>query len=359
MSAALAPVRLPEILRSARLCGASDIHLAEGREPVLRIDGTLHFQPTPVVSAEEIEHVVACVFDDRTLEVLRLEGDATSTYRDDELGIFRVHAYRSLRGVSLAIRLLSRGVPALESLHLPPAIAELAERSAGLILFTGPTGSGKSTAMAAVIDRINRTQARHILTLEDPIEYEHRPVRSTITQRQIGRDVADYASAIHGALRSDPDVLLVGELRDPAAMQAALTAAETGHLVLATLHTGDAAQSIDRIVSVFAGDAQEQIRMQLAQTLCAAVSLRLVPRASGQGRRSAAEVMMCSDAIRSLIREAKTHQIRNVVMTGRQSGMQTLEAHLSELVARREIDVETARRVSDRPHEIRSSGRDA
>jgi twitching motility protein PilT len=213
--------------------------------------------------------------------------------------------------------------------------------------------------MAAAIDRINRTQARHILTIEDPIEYEHRPIRSTITQRQIGRDVRDYSSAIHGALRSDPDVLLVGELRDATAMEAALTAAETGHLVLATLHTGDAAGSIDRIVSVFAGDAQEQIRTQLAQTLAAVVSLRLVPRASGQGRRSAAEVMVCSDAIRSLIRDGKSHQIRNVVTTSRESGMQTLEAHLSELVARREIDLDAARRVTDRPHEVRSSGRDA
>jgi twitching motility protein PilT len=275
----------------------------------------------------------------------------------EEVGRIRVHAYRTTEGTSLAIRLLAPSIPSLESLHLPPIVSSFADRPHGIVIFAGPTGSGKSTAMAAILDRINRTQARHVITIEDPIEYEHRSNRSVVNQRERGRDVPTYAQAVYGALRSDPDVMLIGEMRDPATMHAALTAAETGHLVLTTLHTGDAAQTVDRIVGVFEGDKQEQIRVQLAQTLVGVVCMRLLPRASGQGRRCAVEVLVANDAVRNIIRDGKTHQIRNIISTSRQTGMQTLEAHLSDLVARREISLDHARLATERPDELRPSDR--
>jgi twitching motility protein PilT len=357
MTAALAPVRLSEVLRIARLRNASDVHLCEGVAPVLRVDGALEVQQTLVPTAEEVSAVTASLLNEHAFRSFDERGDVTVAQCIDEVGSIRVHAYRTSRGTALAIRLLAAAVPSLEAVHLPPVVATFVEKPHGLLIFAGPTGSGKSTSLAAMVDRINRTQARHIMTIEDPIEYEHVSNRSIIHQRELGRDVATFAEAIYGALRSDPDVILVGEMRDPLTMQAALTAAETGHLVLTTLHTGDAPQTVDRIVGVFEGDKQEQIRMQLAQTLIGVVCMRLLPRASGQGRRSAVEVLVANDAVRNVIRDRKTHQIRNIISTSRQSGMQTLEAHLSDLIARREIALDAARAVTDRPHELRPSDR--
>lgn len=357
MTATLAPVRLNEVLRLARFRNASDVHLCAGAAPVLRVDGALETQPTLAAQAEEIDAVAASLLPRAAMAVLEEKGDVTVTQHVEDGGTIRVHAYRSSGGTCLAIRLLAPGVPSLESLHLPAVLTTFVEKPHGLVIFTGPTGSGKSTALAALLDRINRTQARHVVTIEDPIEYEHVSNRSLIHQREVGRDVQTFADAIYGALRSDPDVILVGEMRDPKTMLAALTAAETGHLVLTTLHTGDSAQTVDRIVGVFEGDRQEQVRLQLAQTLVGVVCMRLVPRASGQGRRCAVEVLVANDAVRNVIRDGKTHQIRNVISTSRQSGMQTLEAHLSDLIARREITLEAARLVTDRADELRPSDR--
>ena len=357
MTAELAPVRLSEVLRVARLRNASDVHLRAGVAPVFRVDGVLESQHTLVASVDELRSVTASLLDERDREILAEHGDATVTQHVQDVGIVRVHAYRTSQGTCLAIRLLSQAVPSLESLHLPPVVGTFAEKSHGLVVFAGPTGSGKSTTLAAIIDRINRTQARHILTVEDPIEYEHVSDRSIVNQRELRRDVQTYAQALYGALRSDPDVILVGEMRDPHTMHAALTAAETGHLVFSTLHTGDAVQTIDRIVGVFDGEKQEQIRVQLAQTLVAVVCMRLLPRAGVQGRRGAVEVLVATDGVRNLIRDGKTHQIRNIISTSRPSGMQTLEAHLSDLVARREIALEAARSVTERPDEVRPSDR--
>lgn len=354
MTASLAPVRVSEVLRIARLRNASDVHLRAGLAPVLRVDGALEAQPALLPTEEEVAAVAAALLPSHAIDLLARTGDATVTNRlggDD--GTIRVHAYRTAHGTCLAIRMLATGIPSLESLHLPAAIGAFTEKPHGLLIFAGPTGSGKSTSLAALVDRINRTQTKHIVTIEDPIEYEHTSNRSVVNQRELGRDVPSFAEAIYGALRSDPDVILVGEMRDPETMHAALTAAETGHLVLTTLHTGDAAQTVDRIVGVFEGNRQQQIRHQLAQTLVGVVCMRLVPRACGRGRRCAAEVLVANDAVRNLIRDAKTHQIRNVISTSRQIGMQTLEAHLSELVARREVDAHTARLVTDRPDEVR------
>jgi twitching motility protein PilT len=353
VSEVLASVRLGEVLRMARSRNASDLHICAEHPPVLRVDGALETQGTTAPSLGEIESLATTFLGDRATARLEREGDASAAYRDDELGSFRVHAFRSSSGIALAIRVLAPSVPTLESLHLPAVVASFAEKSNGLVLFAGPTGSGKSTVLAALIDRINRTQAKHILTAEDPIEYRHRSLRSVVSQREVGRDVGSFADAIYGALRSDPDVLLVGEMRDSQTMHAALTAAETGHLVFATLHTGDGPQTIDRIISAFNGDMQEQVRVALAQTLLGAVCLRLVPRTAGRGRRCAAEVLVATDAVRSIVRDGKTHQLRNAIATGRAAGMQTLETHLSDLVMRREISLETAKGYTERPGEIR------
>lgn len=357
MTASLAPVRLSEVLRVARLRNASDVHLRAGVAPVLRVDGALESQHTLVPTGDELAAVTSALLHEDALQMLEAHGDATVTRHVEDAGGVRVHAFRTSQGTCLAIRLLACGVPSLESLHLPAIVGTFAEKPHGLVILAGPTGSGKSTALAAIIDRINRTQTRHIVTIEDPIEYEHVSNRSIVNQRELRRDVPTYAQAVRGALRSDPDVILVGEMRDTETMHAALTAAETGHLVLTTLHTGDAAQTIDRIVGVFEGDKQEQIRLQLAQTLIGVVCMRLLPRAGGQGRRSAVEVLVANDAVRNLIRDGKTHQIRNCISTNRQIGMQTLESHLSDLVARREISLDAARLVTERPDEVRPSDR--
>ena len=353
MTATLAPVRVSETIHVARLQNASDIHLASGLPPVLRIDGRLQPLSTVPASADELGAIACALLDAEALARLESDGDVTVAFEDGSGATARIHAYRTTAGVALAIRLLRDAVPSLDSLHLPPVVASLAERSQGLVIFAGPTGSGKSTALAAIVDCINRTQSKHIVTIEDPIEYRHSAVNSVITQRQVGRDVNSYADAVYGALRTDPDVILIGEMRDPETMHAALTAAETGHLVLTTLHTGDASQTVDRMISAFSGRIQDQMRVQLAQTLLGVICTRLVPRAFSQGRRAAVEVLVANDAVRALIRDGKSHQLRNVIATNRQCGMQTLEMHLTDLVARREISPEDARAAATQPDDIR------
>lgn len=359
MSAALAEVRVDEVLRLARLRNASDVHIAPSYRPVLRVDGSLETQTTMAPTAGEVERIANALLDAYAAKRLARTGDATATYRDAESGSFRVHAYRTAGGIALAIRALAQSVPSLETLQLSPAVAAFGERANGLVLFAGPTGSGKSTVLAALVDAINRNESRHIVTIEDPVEYEHRSMRSIVSQREVGRDVVSFSAAIHGALRSDPDVIMVGEMRESDTMHAALTAAETGHLVFATLHTADAPQTVDRVISAFSGGMQDQVRVALAQVLAGVVCLRLIPRSDGRGRRAAAEVLVATDAVRSLIREGKTHQLRNAISTGRHVGMQTLESHLTDLVLRREVDIETAKRFAERPNEVRLFERDA
>lgn len=355
MSVTLADVRLPEILRWARLQNASDVHLAAGRRAVYRIDGTLQEQSGFELGADELVHLTQTLLNSNERDVLKRKGDITVSLSDPELGTFRIHAYRTGCSANLAIRLLAQQIPLWSELKLPHVVTSFVERHSGLVLVTGPTGSGKSTVLAALLDRINRTSARHIITIEDPIEYVHRSDRSLISQRAVPLDVPDFASAVYGALRSDPDVLLIGELRDSVTIQAALTAAETGHLVLATLHTSDAPQTVDRVISAFEAQAQQQIRSQLAQTLSGVVCLRLIPRTTGGGRVAAAEVLCVNEAVRTLIRDGKTHHLRNVLTTGRQCGMQTLESHLSELIYQNEITYDAARSATDRPGDLQSA----
>ncbi len=347
-------IRLFDLLRLARERDASDLHLVPGERPTLRVDGALVRLDARPLAPEEIADLGAILLDSRGLATLCERGDADGALRDRELGMFRVHAYRCFGQPRFAIRLMARTIPSLERLFFPPIVGQLATKHAGLVLFVGPTGSGKTTALAALIDRINRTSERHIVTVEDPVEYVHVPLRGFVSHREMGSDVPDFASAIRSCLRADPDVILIGELRDPTTIQSALTAAETGHLVFSTLHTGDAAQTIDRIIDAFSGGQQLHVRAQLAQTLIGVVSIRLVERASGGGRRAAVEVLVATEAVRALIRDGKTHQLRNAIVTGRAAGMQTLETHLSELVVRRDVTLEAARATTDRAGEVRA-----
>jgi twitching motility protein PilT len=347
-------LRLWELLREARERDASDLHLAAGEMPSLRIDGTLVRMDASTLFEDDLVHFAGELLDEKALLLLRDRGDADAAAYSEELGAFRIHAFHSFGRVRLAIRFLARKIPTLGHAGLPSILAEFAGKQAGLVLFVGPAGSGKTTSLAALIDHVNRTADRHIITVEDPVEYEHKPIRSIISHREVGGDVSDYAAAVRSCLRADPDVIFIGELRDAASMAAALTAAETGHLVFSTLHTGDAAQTIDRIVNAFDARSQGEARAQLAQSLIGVASQRLVPRASGRGRRAAVEILVATDAVRALIRDGKTHQLRNAIQTGANAGMQTLETHLSELVVRREVTLEAASAVTDRPGEIRT-----
>lgn len=331
---AMGAIRLRDAVQMARLRNASDVHLEAGVPPVLRVDGDLQYVDEAPLHAHEVVEIAQALLEGRTIGD---EGDISVTRWDDDGGATRVHAYRTCSGIVIAMRMLPAGVPSLEALRLPDAVAALAAQERGLAIFAGPTGSGKSTTMAAVVDRINARSAKRIVTIEDPIEYRHCNRRSVITQREIGRDTPSLADALRGALRADPDVIVVGELRDPEAIRGALTAAETGHLVFATVHTGDAPQTVDRLVDAFTGAAAEQVRAQLAGVLIGVVCQRLVRRADGCGRRAAAEIMIATEGVKNLIRDGKSHQLANAIATGRQFGMQSLDQHLRELRHLREI----------------------
>jgi twitching motility protein PilT len=345
-------VRLDETLALARGRNASDLHVGGSTPPMMRIDGRVIALDVSPFAPDALHSFVDEVLSVDARARLDADGTADAAQRAGSAAPYRVHVYRTTTGIRLAFRFLAASIPTLESLGLPPIVSSFASRPNGLILFTGPTGSGKTTALAAVIDRMNRTSDRVIVTVEDPVEYVHTPLRSLIAQSELGSDVRDFGEAVRGFMRADPDVILIGEMRDRVTMDAALTAAETGHLVLSTLHTSDAAQTIDRVVDAFASDAQQQVRAQLAAALIAIVSLRLVP-ARTSGRIAAAEILIANDAVRAIVRDGKTHQLRNTIATGRAIGMQTLEANLSDLVVRGLVDVAAARAAANRPAEIR------
>jgi twitching motility protein PilT len=349
-------VRIDELIALARGRGATDLHLGERTSPRLRIDGGLNIIDVPPIAHDALAHFLEELLAPAGRARFEQTGNVDAGRRDGPGAPYRLHAYQTEAGLRLAFRFLAELPPALEQLGLPSLLSTLSARSHGLILFTGPTGSGKTTALAAIIDRINRTSERIVVTAEDPIEYIHMSMRSLVAHCEVGVDAPTYAEALRGFLRADPDVILVGEMRDSETMEAALRAAETGHLVLSTLHTNDAAQTIDRIIDAFRSEAHAQVRSQIAATLLAVVSLRLVSAISG-GRICAAEVMTGTDAVRALIRDGKTHQLRNVIATGRSAGMQTLEMHLCELVSRGMISTDVARRAANRPGELRDSER--
>ncbi|MBV8639360.1 MAG: PilT/PilU family type 4a pilus ATPase [Candidatus Eremiobacteraeota bacterium] len=355
MNERFSEIRFDDLVYKAHARAASDIHLVAGVRASIRVDGALEYVDGPVVTAEETSTLARRVLDERARSTLSGGGDATSTWSGSQNGVMRVHAFRADGNVALSIRLLPEAVPRLEALHLPPVVHGFVRKQRGLIVFAGPTGSGKSTSMAALIAEMNRTVARRVVTIEDPIEYRHPSDHCVIVQREVGHDVPSFSAAVIGALRADPDVIMIGEMRDEATIRSAMIAAETGHLVLTTLHTGDAVQTVDRIVDAFTGSEQSQIRAQLAGVLVAIVCQRLLPRASGNGRRVAAEVLIANDAVKATIREGRTHQLRNVMLTGRQLGMQTLEHHLTSLLSDRVIDETVASAASERRGELPES----
>jgi twitching motility protein PilT len=352
-------LRIYEVLQIGRDRGASDVHIFGDGPVVLRVDGRLDRLDAWEIGPQEIESFLAESFDETVRRRLREHGNGDGSLQHPRIGPLRIHAFLGRGGARLAIRLLAITVPVLELMGLPSMIAKLAHRRSGIVLFTGPTGSGKSTAMAALIDRINRTQERHIVTVEDPVEYYHKPQCSIIAHCEVGTDVSSFGEALRGFMRADPDVIMVGEMRDLETMSAAITAAETGHLVLATLHSPETAISVDRLVDSFPAGQQQQIRSQLAQTLIAVIGMRLLPLKRGPGRRAAAEILLATDAVRAMIREGKTYQLRNAIATGRAAGMQTLETHLSDLVVHGEVTLEAARSVAEHPGDVRELARSA
>jgi twitching motility protein PilT len=353
-----APGSLDDLLRTAVALGASDLHLAVGRPPMVRLLGELVPLDgmTPLLP-DVTEALVASVCDDVEQERFAATHELDTAHSVAGVGRFRVNAFRQRGAVGAVLRSIPHEIPAFASLGLPESVRDLARVPRGLVLVTGPTGSGKSTTLASLLDLINQERAVHIVTIEDPIEYLHRHRRAVVNQRQVGDDTRSFSTALRQVLRQDPDVILIGELRDLETMSTALTAAETGHLVLASLHTQDAAQTVDRVIDVFPPGQQAQVRSQLATTLQGVVAQQLLPRADGRGRAVACEVLVATPAVRALVREGKAHQLTSVIQTGSQFGMQTMDQSLAALVRDGVVDVDKAREVASEPDDLARLGR--
>lgn len=331
--------------------GASDLHVTVGLPPVLRIDGRLHTLPFRRIGPLDTQRLIYDILTDRQVEAFEKTHELDLSYGIAGLGRFRANVFMQRGSVAAALRTIPTRIPTIEQLNLPSVVLDVTNRHSGLILVTGETGCGKSTTLAAMIDHINQSRACHILTIEDPIEYLHNHARSMVNQRELGSDTYGFAPALRSALREDPDVVLVGELRDLETVETALQVSETGHLVLATLHTRSAPQTVDRIIDIFPPYQQEQVRVLLANCLEGIMTQQLIPRANGHGRVPALEVLLATSAIRNLIREAKTHQMSTVIETGGQYGMMTMDGSLAELVRRGTITHEEgAMRALDADH---------
>lgn len=335
--------------------GASDLHLRVPSPPVLRIDGALTILgDLPPVSPQDIEILLESITTLEQRGTFRKELELDYAYSIPGLARFRVSVLRQRGTISLAFRLVPIESPSIDDLRLPPICKELVLKPRGLILVTGPTGSGKSTTMAAMIDYLNETEARNVITIEDPIEYLHPNKRCLIAQRDLGDDTKSFAGALVHALRHDPDVIVVGEMRDLDTIATAIRAAETGHLVLGTLHTIDAAQTVDRIIDIFPADQQPQIRLQLSQVLEAVLSQTLLPRVEG-GRIAAFEIMIATPAVRNLVRERKTFELSNIMRLSAKDGMITLDQALTDLVGRGVVSQEEAMRKASNPDQLKKS----
>ncbi|MBR2068687.1 MAG: type IV pilus twitching motility protein PilT [Candidatus Gastranaerophilales bacterium] len=350
---------IEEILELAVTKKASDIHISANLPPVLRIDGKLYRTNLPVLSADDVETVIFPILSNDQRRELEQNWELDFGYGLHGVGRFRVNVYRDKGSYAAAFRTINSTPPTFDELGLPEIIKKISDRPRGLILVTGPTGSGKSTTLAAMIDYINSTRVEHILTIEDPIEFIHQSKKCVIHQRELGQDTKSMVNALKSALREDPDVILVGEMRDLETTRLALTAAETGHLVLGTLHTSSASQTIDRIVDIFPEVQQQQIRLQLSISLVAVFSQCLLPKLQSngikKGRVMAQEIMIVNSAIANLIREQKTAQIYSAIQTGAASGMQTLDMCLKDLVKQKLVDPKDAIVKSQRPEEFRRS----
>jgi twitching motility protein PilT len=332
---------------------ASDLHLTSGAPPMIRQHGKLHPLDYPALTPQQTREVVYSILTNDQRQRLETDWQIDFAYSIPGKARYRVNAYFQRASLSAAFRLIPSEMPKLRDLALPPVLQEFTKKPRGFVLVTGPTGSGKSTTLAAMLDSINDERHEHILTIEDPIEFLHRHKKCIVNQRELGADAQTFALGLKAALRQDPDVILVGEMRDLETISTALTAAETGHLVFATLHTQDTAQTVDRIVDVFPPDQQQQVRVQLSVSLQGIVTQQLLPKADGTGRTVATEVLVPTPAVRNLIREGKTHQIYSALQTGGQFGMQTMDASLAGLVREQKITRELAEARSSTPEELR------
>lgn len=340
---------IEEIMRTAKEAGASDVHITVGIPPKMRVNGNLVTMGYSKMMPADTLSVLLEIMTETQRERFEERGEFDMSFSIPELGRYRVNAYKQRGSVALALRLVGTKVPSPESLGVPESVINLYERKRGLILVTGPTGSGKSTTLAAIIDKINNNRDAHVITLEDPIEYLHQHKMAMVNQREIGLDSQNYANALRAALREDPDVILVGEMRDFETISVAITAAETGHLVLSTLHTIGAASTVDRVIDVFPPHQQQQIRVQFANVLEAVISQQLIPTMDGRGRVAAFEVMHANHAVRNLIREGKSHQLVSVMQTNRKMGMVTMDESITQLFYEGKIDREMAIQFAQDP----------
>jgi len=327
-------MNLKELVDISTLRNASDIHITVGLPPVLRINGELIILEEDKLMPKDTKKLIYEALNEKLINILEEKGEVDTSFSSPGIGRYRINAYKQRGSYGMALRIIPLEVPSIESLGLPAVVKDLARLPRGLILVTGPTGSGKSTTLASMINLINQERKCHILTLEDPIEYLHKHNKSIINQREIGADSLSFGNGLRAALRQDPDVILVGEMRDLETISIALTAAETGHLVLSTLHTVGSAKTIDRVIDVFPPHQQQQVRVQLASVIQAIVSQQLLPKVDGSGRIAAFETMIATTGIRNLIREDKIHQIDSSIQTGAKFQMQTMDNSLFDLYKR-------------------------
>ncbi|MEL7569549.1 MAG: type IV pilus twitching motility protein PilT [Eubacteriaceae bacterium] len=323
---------------------ASDLHITTGRPPIVRKNGALQeIDGIEIMKPDTIAQLIEPIIPKNKAHILEEKGDIDFAYATANCRL-RVNIFKQRGSYAVALRLLARDIPTLDGLGHPPIIKNLAMLPRGLVLVTGTTGSGKSTTLAALIDYINDNKQDHIITIEDPIEYLHRHKKSVINQREVNEDTTSFSDALRAALREDPDIILVGEMRDLDTIRAAITAAETGHLVFSTLHTMGAANTIDRIVDVFPHEQQQQVRIQLADALQGVISQQLLPLSTGKDRVAALEIMVRTDAIGNLIREGKSHQIDSFIQTGKELGMQSMDSDLARLVKTNKVNIDIAQR---------------
>ena len=322
---------IEEILRVANDAKASDVHITVGIPPKMRVFGKLITMDYSPLGPTDTDALVRQIMTEEQYATFKKRGELDMSFSISDVGRYRVNAYQQRGSSALAFRLVGTEIPSPEVLGVPTSVVDLYDRKRGLILVTGPTGSGKSTTLAAIINKVNENRAAHVITLEDPIEYLHQHRKAMVNQREIGMDTQSYANALRAALREDPDVILVGEMRDYETISIAITAAETGHLVLSTLHTIGAASTVDRVIDVFPPHQQQQIRVQFANVLEAVISQQLIPIRDGAGRVAAFEVMHANHAVRNLIREGKSHQLVSVMQTNRKMGMITMDDSIAQL----------------------------
>ena len=339
----MAAVRIEVLLEEVIKKKASDLHLQVGLPPMLRVDGKLiAISGAEALSEESVEALVFAILDEDQKQILLKDKEFDFSFAFGDLGRFRVNAFHERGNLAAALRLIPNEILTIEQLGLPPIVSKFADYPRGLVLVTGPTGSGKSTTLAALLHKINAERAVHIVTIEDPIEFTHKSMKSVIVQREVHYDTYSFSAALRSSLRQDPDVVLIGEMRDLETIAAAITIAETGHLVLATLHTNSASQSIDRMIDVFPPHQQPQIRTQLSNILMAICSQRLIP-AIGGGRIAAAEILVATPAVRNIVREGKSHQLEAVIQTGAEFGMQSMDKTLVSLIHSGTITYDEAR----------------